>query len=744
MIVIKRFLFFLIFIGQNLSAQTYVELVDYGDKEILKKDFFHAILFYNNAFKIDSNSIELNWKLAEANRLYKDYETAKYYYNKVYRVEFGRIYSLSTFWLATMQQQLGDYANAKRSFKSAKKVFKFDREGYHYLKSVQSFKACLWADNQLANRQIKVTAIDHPVNSVDTELAPFVHGNNLYFTALKADSVLETEEVISPTYHLSIYKAVKFKTSFSDVTTLKGLDNHLFNFANGSISADGKRIYFSRCNENFNCKIFVGNIKEGVVTDIDSLGEVINDIAGTTTMPHVAIVNNEEYLFFVSDRYKTLGGLDIWASKITNGNQYGKVFNLGHKINTIEDDISPFFDSKTKKLFFSSSWHEGFGGQDIFYVQMIDENWRFNSAVNLGLPMNSPQNDTYFFKDTNTDDLYFSSNRVGAKYAKGPNCCNDIFLVKNTNKLKEIVEKIPDLLTLNNYLPTLYFHNDEPNPKTIDTTTKYNYLTTFSKYSSMQGKYKKEYSKGLISDAAEEAKEDIEDFFLEFVEKGVGDLSLFTTLLKRELEKEQALVIVVKGFASPLAKSDYNVKLTKRRISSFYNYLNEYESGVLIPYIVNGQLTIESIPFGEYTANSIVSDNINDRKNSVYSRKASLERKIEIQSVALQSSQVIPLKFNELIHDFGMIKNNRIVETTFEFTNMGKDTIIVSNVLNECDCSITSIQQKILAPRQVGFIEVKYNPQAGDGLVIHRVLIQFSNGFTKTLSISAEVDFIEG
>ncbi|MFK8037356.1 MAG: DUF1573 domain-containing protein [Crocinitomicaceae bacterium] len=737
--MIRLILFFFLFFSTSLWSQTYTELVDQGDRELVQKDYYQAILFYNSAFRVDSNSIEINWKLAEVNRLYKDYATAQYFYNKVYRREFGRIYPLSVFWLATMQQQLGDYTNAKRSFKSAKKIFKFDRGAYHYLKSVQSFKACIWAENQIKNQQIKVESIGNPINSKDSELAPFVHDNNFYFTALKADSILESEEVISNTYHLNLFKASKFKTNFSEITTLKGLDNQSFNFANGSISADGKRIYFSRCNNNFNCKIFVGNLKDGRVTNIDSLGEVINDIAGTTTMPHVAIVNNEEYLFFVSNRYKTLGGLDIWASKITNGNQYGRVFNLGDKINTIEDDISPFYDPETKRVYFSSSWHQGFGAQDIFYAQMIDWNWRFNSAVNLGSPINSPQNDTYFFKDTVANDIYFSSNRVGVEYSKSPNCCNDIFMVKNTNQSKEVVAKIPDLLTINNHLPTLYFHNDEPNPKTTDTTTTLSYLSTFERYRNMQNRYKKEYSKGLIGDAGEEAKEDIEDFFIEYVEKGVSELSLFSALLKQELEKGQALVISVKGFASPLAKSDYNVNLTKRRIASFYNYLNNYESGVLKPFLNNGQLSIESIPFGEYTANAIVSDNVNDQKNSVYSRKASLERKIEIQSVNVQSSQMIPLKFNELNHDFGIVSSANILETNFSITNNSIDTIMVRDILNECDCSIAQINKKAIAPNESSVINVKYNPSDDFGLVLRRVLIRFSNGYTKTVSFSAEV-----
>ena len=86
--------------------------------------------------------------------------------------------------------------------------------------------------------------------------------------------------------------------------------------------------------------------------------------------------------------------------------------------------------------------------------------------------------------------------------------------------------------------------------------------------------YKKEYSKGLNPTKSDEAKEEIENFFVEYVDQGVKDLALFRDLLLEELQKGKRLKITIQGFASPLAKTDYNVNLTKRRISSLINYLH--------------------------------------------------------------------------------------------------------------------------------------------------------------------------
>jgi len=139
-------------------------------------------------------------------------------------------------------------------------------------------------------------------------------------------------------------------------------------------------------------------------------------------------------------------------------------------------------------------------------------------------------------------------------------------------------------------------------------------MEAYNAYEGMKKKYKKEYSHGLSGEEAEEAKEDIEDFFIEYVEQGVIDLKEFLRLLVIELDKGYEIEVTIKGFASPLAKTDYNVPLTKRRISSLMSYLEEYDNGVLKKYLKGiaengGHLTFVKIPFGEYTADQLISDN---------------------------------------------------------------------------------------------------------------------------------------
>ena len=739
---------FVMLMSKLAGSQTYIQLVEFADEKVSEGDFYYGIEYYKKAMEIDSASVEINWKMAEAQRRYKNYVLAEYYYQKVYDKETAKIYPKSIFWLSSMQHYNGKYKEASRRWKVSKKIFKRKRKEYAYKKSMQEFRSCLWATKAaLDTSEYLVKPLENKViNSQDSELAPFIFDDVLYFTSLKADSVKTNEELLTEDYSLQIYTSNLMGNQFDNPVQLEGIYKSGSHSANGCFSPDGKRFYFSRCNENYQCKLFIGKVKDNRITDIDSLGEIINQANKITTMPNVVMIDGQEVLFFSSNREKTYGGLDLWYSIIKNGNQYSKPRNLGRQINSLDDEITPFYDVETGRLYFSSSWHQGFGGHDIFYSEKVKDNLGFLVPINVGLPINSSQNDTYFSVDTKRNKFYFSSNRIGSNSAKTPTCCNDIF-VAELPKEKTPPPLYASLYDLNKKLPvTLYFHNDEPNPRTRDTVTNLTYMQSYDDYINMVPKYKKEYSKGLLGEKSEEAKEDIGDFFVEYVEQGVSDLNEFTRLLLIELNKGYKIKVTVKGFASPLAKTDYNVSLTKRRINSLINYLGIYGREDFVPYLNGtsaneGSLTFIQIPFGEYTANKLISDNVNDTQNSVYSRKAALERKIEIQSVSLliKDSTYAEMHFDSEIHDFGKSKKGEELTHTFTFTNSGSDTLLIHQVEVECNCTKTEVSKKMLLPGESASISVILSTDTFNGLTVRNIIIHTNtkNG-KKVLSLTTE------
>ncbi len=675
--------FFFTFIGGFHAQSKLGSYLKYAQEKYEKGDYYYAVELYEKAMELDSNSVSILWNYAETLKAYKDYRKAEYYYGKVYEREEGGIYPMSLINYGLMQKQNGSYDAAIETFKKAKKKFTKDKKSYMYLKAKRELESCLWAKAAVKDTaDVVFNRLPETVNTPNSEFGHNLWNSVLYFSSLRADSVSSSEEVYASDYKTRLYSS-KLDSVFEPSKRIEDLFFEKLNTGNGSFSLDGTRFYFSLCEDesyNYKCKIMVASYRDNKWFMIDSLGEIINEAGSNTTMPHIGLLEGNEVLFFASDREGTEGGMDLWYSIIKNGNQYSKVRNL-KTLNSIDNELSPWWDEKAKKLYFSSSWHDGFGGYDIHSSQFTTV---FEAPENIGMPFNSPANDIYYFKSGDTS--YFSSNRIGVLYSKNPTCCSDIF---SAHPPVIIIPPTPveTLADLNKRLPvTLYFHNDCPDPKSRDTLTHVNYITGYGEYRAMLEKYQQEYSAGLVNEKADEAKEDIESFFIEYVDQGVKDLNLFRDLLLEELKKGAKINITVKGFASPLAKTDYNVNLTKRRISSLVNYLMQYDNGVFKPYLTNtapngGKVIFTQVPFGEYTANKLTSDNFHDQKNSVYSRSAAIERKIEIQSVdyLTEDSLAFITNVSPRFIDLQAIKQGASFTKTVTLTNKSDEPLTIEN-----------------------------------------------------------------
>ncbi len=722
------------------QAQNLKQCLKYGEECMNAGDYHQAITFYEKALEFDSASIDVLNKYAGALYAYNYYEKALYYYDKVAKKGNGKLYPESIYYKALLQKNLGLYREAIITWKQVKKVLGRKAKSYYGLKSKQEMKACNWAyksRNDSTDWEIKPAEF----NTEDSEFSPLIFGEDQFISSMKARET-KAQVVLDDDYRIQIYKK-----EGSDFTALDSIINSTIGDNGEAVfSADGKRMYFTRCIEEEPCHIYISRYKGGKWTKPDKLG-VVNDNKSSSVQPFLFEDNGQEYLLFSSDREGTIGGLDIWYSEVRyDGNEYSQPKNLGKIVNTPDDEVSPYYNIIEKRLYFSSSWHYGYGGMDVFSSNG-SMGGRFSKPRNLGKPVNSLANDIYY-KKVDLFKAQLSSNRTGSLSQTHGNCCNDVYIVELPQDEPE-QEKYQDLEDLNRHLPvTLYFHNDRPNPNTVDTFTTLNYLTTYDRYHDMIPEYKQKYSAGLKGQKAEDARSDIEDFFFNRVDKGVEDLELFTRLLLVELQKGQKIEMTVQGYASPLAKTEYNVKLTYRRISSMINYLKSYDNGKLKPYIEGtspdgGSLSFIQIPFGEYTADQTTSDNPNDQKNSVYSRKAAQERKIEIQSVQIKNesdSTYAEIHFDKEVHDFGVLNQPDKLEHTFTYENTGQEDLTIESAISSCECVTIDFEKVTLKPGEKSTIRVEFDPSEQSGKNMYSFIIK-NNGFPKekVLSVTADV-----
>lgn len=179
----------------------------------------------------------------------------------------------------------------------------------------------------------------------------------------------------------------------------------------------------------------------------------------------------------------------------------------------------------------------------------------------------------------------------------------------------------------------LFFENDMPNPRSDSDTTLLGFLDIYNDYYNRKSTYIKEFTTNMKGAKRENAILEIDTFFEQGVKKNAEKLKLFMEKLIIILDEGHGIDIFLKGYASPRAKSEYNQKLSSRRVSSVRNEFDRYNDHVFHEFIAKRDFKIKEIPYGEVFSSSDVSDSLEDTRNSIYNLKAAYERRVEILEI---------------------------------------------------------------------------------------------------------------
>ncbi len=696
----------------------------HGHKSFEEGDFYGAAWYFKKALKNDSSSLENLWMLAESLRKINDYEAASETYRKVIDRDEKLQYDLAVFHYAQMRQNLADYEEAASYYDIYKDIAK-DRSSFYYKRAKQGIKQCEWA---LMHREDSTSlTIEHPglgLNSFDAEFAPyFVNDTTLYFSALRYDSA-QTKKLKGnfDAYHARMYEAVLSEenwtvTPFDSLFNTPGTDN-----SNPVLSPDSNRMYFTRCIDG-DCGIYVSFRKAGQWSTPEKLPPVVNVEDAVTTHPFVAEINGKEYLFYASNRPRTRGKMDIWYVELkNNGKKTGRPKNAGRAINTKDDEITPYYDTASLSLFFSSKWHNGFGGYDIFKAKGLPG--KFSDPENAGKPVNTSSNDLYYSFRSDLNKGALVSNREGGYAMKGETCCNDIYLVKPFEAIdstpKPVVpdtENLVVMLRKIEFLPlALYFDNDRPNPRSRATRSDLAYDETYRDYLKRKPEYERESPDRTA----------IDSFFVYEVETGYHKLQMLADSLVKYLGRGYKLQLGIKGYTSPLGDAKYNDNLASRRISTIENYLMHYKDGVLKPYIDEGLFKFRRIPYGEFFSAGKVSDDLKKQSYSVYSKGAAEARKVEIiwvdQRLPGDSSAVIIFEHNTF--DFGEVKEGELQSHIFRFTNSGESDLLIEAVETGCGCTVVKYDTIPIAPGESGSVTVLFDTRNRKGMQFKAIVVR--------------------
>ncbi|MCD8528936.1 MAG: hypothetical protein LRY27_02980 [Chitinophagales bacterium] len=546
-------------------------------------------------------------------------------------------FPLLVIYKAMNYKYLGDYNKAINQFTEFNNSYPIS--GFYKEKATQETASCYWALDQKVNTQTIIKHYEEPLNTSFSDFAAYPIDSN----RIQRSSLQTPKENLKGTFKSTI----DFFSKEGDALKLNfpTIENDSFDYANGFYLEKTQEFYYSKCVTEHElgekiCDVYVRNF------DGKNWGDEIklpfNTLDFTETQA-TATLNDlgETEIYFVSDRINGHGKLDIWKCTQKLDGTYTEAQNLPSPINSIDNESTPYFDNNIKTLYFSSEWHYGFGGYDIFKSTYTESGW--TEPENLGEPVNSSANDQYYYPSIS--GAYFASNRKGSLQLKGAACCYDVYV----HQLNKVINIIPSdsLLYANNqlaknalndtaqfnkenilfkqFLPAVvYFHNDEPNPKTTDDKTSLSYDECYADYQDVKHAYYERYQN----------KEALNTWF-NTVDSTYKNLQYLLSEVSKIIN-EKPIEMVLEGYCSPLALNDYNIHLSNRRIVSLQNYILKWNNAVLKPYFDGGYLTFKTAPFGEEKAPKTVSDDYYNIKESIFNPNAAKERKVAVIAVEIK------------------------------------------------------------------------------------------------------------
>jgi len=354
------------------TSEILLEVAEAGHKSV---DLFQKL----------GNSFYFNNKMEEATKWYGELMAlnepldAEYYFRYAQALKYGENYEESDKWMKKF--------NASKSNDSRGRAFASSRgDGKSYGWNDQPFLDLYAVEKQDDGTYINVESYDETVNTMYHESTPsFTPDDQLMF------------------FTRNNYTNKKLKRDSEDITRLK--------------------LYRARLQE------------DGTWGDIESIH--FNSNQYSVAHPSINVYGTK--LYFASDMPDTQGKSDLYVVDINSDGTLGKPVNLGAKINTEGQETFPFINERGD-LFFSSNGYPGLGGLDVYVIRDFENKYASAGTIvaeNLAKPINSPQDDFAYYENLGTNEGFFSSNRLNGKGD------DDIysFAAKET-KCEQIVEGI--------------------------------------------------------------------------------------------------------------------------------------------------------------------------------------------------------------------------------------------------------------------------------------------------------------
>ena len=254
-------------------------------------------------------------------------------------------------------------------------------------------------------------------NSPQTDFSPTFYKDKLLFSSSRT---LKSKKIYEPSgeAYLDIYVAKVSKNgNILNPNLFEGIPDSKFHKSTPYYSEALNRIFYILSNEEDDALSFDENGKNslaiGMVHNNGFFRYLLKDLSTSFYYPFYD--ETAERLYFAANFAEGYGGTDLYFVTTNNGQIMSQPINLGPRINTPGNEIAPYiFDGS---LYFSSDIFYGLGGMDI-YKANINSDDVFGIPVNLGKGINSVSDDFAFIIKDNGDEGfigYYASNKPGGR-----------------------------------------------------------------------------------------------------------------------------------------------------------------------------------------------------------------------------------------------------------------------------------------------------------------------------------------
>ncbi len=373
-----------------------------GNDYYKDKSYYNALEQFKKANDFNPNNAALNYKMGVCYLFSNDKRKALQYleksfsldstYSKDYCFQKGRAY-----------QYLLQFDNAISEFNKYLSTGISSKKEKLVNKKIQECET----GKQLVANPIK--GIIHNLEIVNSEYAdysPMITADEsiLIFTSRREGTTGGQKDPYDSEYYEDIYTSDNIDGTWSEPQPIQGYLNTGRHDSNVGLSLDGQTLYIYRSNRN-NGDVYECKLDGDIWTSPKALPEPINSKYMETS---VSVSPDGKTLYFVSNRPKGFGGKDIYYCKLNENDKWGDAINIGDKINTEYDEDGVFIHPDGKTLYFSSKGHNTMGDYDIFKSE-IDAEGNWQEPINIGYPINTPENDIFFFLSADGEKGYFSS-----------------------------------------------------------------------------------------------------------------------------------------------------------------------------------------------------------------------------------------------------------------------------------------------------------------------------------------------